>query len=139
MITHRIIQNISLTFSLKCYLYANLAQNTIRISSVPETTRYKPYLWMWGWNDPHLLTLYVVRWVGLALTFLKRYDQGVVKGAILCFRNPYFYFWHGESTSTASQLTSPASQKSKDLNKVSLLLQDLGLTWCWGEQGYWIT
>ena len=40
----------------------------------------------------------------------------------------YFYFQHGESTSTASQLTSPASQKSKDLNKVSLLLQDLGLS-----------
>ena len=51
--------------------------------------------------------------------------QGLVKGAILCLRNPYFYFRHGESTSTASQLTSPASQKSKDLNKVSLLLQDL--------------
>ena len=50
---------------------------------------------------------------------------GFVKGAILCFRNLYFYFRHGESTSTASQLTSPASQKSKDLNKVSLLLQDL--------------
>ena len=52
-------------------------------------------------------------------------SQGLVKGAILCFRNPYFYFRHGESTSTASQLTSPASLKSKDLNKVSLLLQDL--------------
>ena len=26
--------------------------------------------------------------------------QDLVKGAILCFRNPYFYFWHGESTST---------------------------------------
>ena len=51
--------------------------------------------------------------------------QGLVKGAILCFRNPYFYFRHGRSTSTASQLTPPASQKSKDLNKVSLLLQDL--------------
>ena len=54
-------------------------------------------------------------------------EQGLVKGAILCFRNLYFYFWHGESTSTASQLTSPATQKSKDLNKVLLLLQDLGL------------
>ena len=53
-------------------------------------------------------------------------NQGLVKGAILCFRNLYFYFRHGESTSTASQLTSPASQKSKDLNKVLLLLQDLG-------------
>ena len=30
-------------------------------------------------------------------------DQGLIKGAILCFRNLYFYFWHGESTSTASQ------------------------------------
>ena len=52
--------------------------------------------------------------------------QGLVKGAILCFRNLYFNFRHGESTSTASQLTFPASQKSKDLNKVLLLLQDLG-------------
>ena len=41
------------------------------------------------------------------------------------FQKPYFYFLHGEITSTASQLTSPASQKSKDLNKVLLLLQDL--------------
>ena len=46
-------------------------------------------------------------------------NQGLVKGTILCFRNLYFYFRHGEST-------SPASQKSKDLNKVPLLLQDLG-------------
>ena len=52
--------------------------------------------------------------------------QGLVKGAKLCSRNPYFYFRHGESTSTASQLTSPASQKSKDLDKVLLFLQDLG-------------
>ena len=52
-------------------------------------------------------------------------NQGLVKGAILCFSNPYFYFRHGESTSTVCQLTSPASQKSKDLNKASLLLQDL--------------
>ena len=52
-------------------------------------------------------------------------SQGLVKGAILCFRNPYFYFQHGESTSTASQLTCPASQKSKDFKKVPLLLQDL--------------
>ena len=42
------------------------------------------------------------------------------------FQKPYFYFLHGEITSTASQLTSPASQKSKDLNKVLLILQDLG-------------
>ena len=44
--------------------------------------------------------------------------QGLAKGAKLCFRKPYFYFRYGEGTSTASQ-------KSKDLNKVSLLLQDL--------------
>ena len=54
-------------------------------------------------------------------------NQGLVKGVILCFRNLYFYFRHGDSTSTTSQLTSPASQKSKDLNKVPLLLQDLSL------------
>ena len=45
--------------------------------------------------------------------------QGLVKGEKFCFRNLNFYFRHGESTSTASQ-------NSKDLNKVSLLLQDLG-------------
>ena len=56
------------------------------------------------------------------------FSQGLVKGAILCFSNPYFYFRHGESTSTVCQLTSPASQKSKDLNKVQLLLQDLAPT-----------
>ena len=54
--------------------------------------------------------------------------QGLVKRAILCFRNLNFYFQHGESTSPASQLTSPASQKSKDLNKVSIHLQDLAKT-----------
>ena len=58
-------------------------------------------------------------------TLWKGLSQGLVKGAKLCFRYPYFYFRHGESTSTASQLSSPASQKRKDLNKVSLLLQDL--------------
>ena len=57
----------------------------------------------------------------------EQISQGLVKGAILCFRNPYFYFRQGDSTSTASQLTSPASQRSKVLNKVLLILQDLGL------------
>ena len=55
----------------------------------------------------------------------KGMNQGLVKGEKFCYRNLDFYFRHGESTSTASQLTSQASQKSKDLNKVSLLLQDL--------------
>ena len=36
-----------------------------------------------------------------------------------------FYFQHGESTSTASQLTSPVRQKSKDLKKVLLLFTDI--------------
>ena len=35
--------------------------------------------------------------------FLEGADQGLVKGEKLYCRNPYFYFWHGESTSTASQ------------------------------------
>jgi len=56
--------------------------------------------------------------------FASNSNQGLAKGATLCFRNLYFTFQHGESTSTASQLTSSASQKSKDLNKVPLLLQD---------------
>ena len=43
------------------------------------------------------------------------------------FRVPYNLYSDGESTSTDSQLTSPVSQKSKNLNKVSLLLQYLGL------------
>ena len=60
-----------------------------------------------------------------AIASKNRLTQGLVKGEKFCFRNPYFYFQHGESTSTASQLTSPSSQKSKDLNKVPLLLQDL--------------
>ena len=52
--------------------------------------------------------------------------QGFVKGEVFCFRYPYFYFQHGESTSTASQQSSTASQLSKDLNTVPLLLQNLG-------------
>ena len=49
---------------------------------------------------------------------------GLVKGAKLCFRCSYFYFHHGEST-------SPASQKIKDLNKVSLpLMTDSDLHYC---------
>ena len=53
--------------------------------------------------------------------------QGFVKGEVFCFRYPYFYFRYGESTCTASQQSSTASQLSKDLNKVPLLLQNLGL------------
>ena len=47
--------------------------------------------------------------------------SSLVKGDKFCFQNLDFYFWHGESTSKASQLSFPASQKSKDLNKVLLL------------------
>ena len=39
----------------------------------------------------------------------EAYIQGFVKGKVFCFRYPHFYFWHGESTSTASHQTSPAS------------------------------
>ena len=46
--------------------------------------------------------------------------KGLVKGEKFCFRNPNLHFRHGESTSTASQ-------KSKDLNKIPFLLQDLTL------------
>ena len=45
--------------------------------------------------------------------------QGLLKGEKFCFKYSVFYFWHGESSSTASQ-------KSQDINKVSLLLKDLG-------------
>ena len=48
-----------------------------------------------------------------------------VKGEVFCFRYPYFYFWNGESTSRASQQTYTASRLSKDLTKVTLLLQNL--------------
>ena len=51
--------------------------------------------------------------------------QEFVKGEVFCFRYPYFNFWRGVSISTASQQTSAASQLSKDLNKVPLLLQNL--------------
>ena len=50
-----------------------------------------------------------------------RLQQGFVKGEVFCFRYCYFYFQHGESTSTASHQTSIASQLSKDLNEVPLL------------------
>ena len=53
--------------------------------------------------------------------------QGLVKGEKFCFRNLDFYFRQGETTFTANQFASPAIQKSKDLNKVLLLLQDLGV------------
>ena len=45
-------------------------------------------------------------------------NQGFVKGEVFCFRYLDFYSRHGESTSTASQL-------SKESNKVPLFLQNL--------------
>ena len=47
------------------------------------------------------------------------YEQGLIKGEKFCFRYLDFYFQHGESTS------KPA-QKNQDINKVLLLLKDLG-------------
>ena len=38
-------------------------------------------------------------------------NQGRVNGEKFSFKNLDFYFRHGESTSTASKLTSPASPK----------------------------
>ena len=52
-------------------------------------------------------------------------NKGLVKGEKFCFRYPDFYFWHGESTSSASQQTYLASQLSKEINKVPLILQNL--------------
>ena len=52
--------------------------------------------------------------------------MGKVKGEKFCFRYLDFYFRHGENTSIASQ-------KSKDLHKVLLLLQDL-VQFCWGKK-----
>ena len=63
----------------------------------------------------------------------ERIEQGFVKGEVFCFRYPYFYFWHGESTSTASHQTFAASQLSKDLNKVPLHLQNLGSAIAWSN------
>ena len=90
-------------------------------------------------EERHYLNIQIIGWpLPLTLQWIR---QGLVKGAKLCFRYPYFYFRHGESTSTASQLTSPASKKSKDFNKVPLLLQDLGqpsaiviFRWCQSDQ-----
>ena len=39
------------------------------------------------------------------------YEQGLIKGEKFCFRYLDFYFQHGESTSTASQLIFQASPK----------------------------
>ena len=39
--------------------------------------------------------------------------QGFVKGEVFCFRYLDFYFRHGGSTSTDSQLTSTAAKKVK--------------------------
>ena len=75
----------------------------------------------------HPVFIWKLSWIFLFIN--ESFTQGLLKGAILCFRNLYFYFRHGESTSTASQLTSPAIQKSKDLNKVLLLLQYIAFTY----------
>ena len=68
----------------------------------------------------HQIEIFYLNTIEQLIHFFEPLDQGLVKGAILCFRNLYFYFRHGESTSTASQ-------KSKDLNKIPFLLQDLTL------------
>ena len=56
------------------------------------------------------------------------FSQGFVKGEVFCFRRADFYFRYGESISAASQQISTASQLSKEINKVPLLLQNLART-----------
>ena len=63
--------------------------------------------------------VFIHLFLSLMSALIKGINQGHVKGTILCFRNLDFYFRHRE-------ISSPASQKSKDLDKVLLLLQDLG-------------
>ena len=56
------------------------------------------------------------------------FNQGLVKKDTNFVSEIFdFYFWHGESTSTASQQTSTVSQLSKGQNKVPLILQNLDL------------
>ena len=43
--------------------------------------------------------------------FHYTHTQGLIKGEKFCFRNLYFYFWHGDST--WSQLTHFPSQPKK--------------------------
>ena len=69
----------------------------------------------------------VIKTSNCNLNYHNQWNQGLIKGEKFCFRYLDFYFWHGESTSTASQLTSPASQNSQDINKVSPLLQNLDI------------
>ena len=66
-----------------------------------------------------------IRQIIYMVQFTKYLSRCLVKGEKFCFRYLDFHFQHGEFTSTASLLTSPASQKSHDLNKVSLLLRNL--------------
>ena len=60
-----------------------------------------------------------IQWPILPRVYIEGQKQGLVKGEKFCFRNLDFNFWHWESTSTASQL-------SHKINKVPLLLQNLG-------------
>ena len=74
--------------------------------------------------NPNSGGILYVTWVGGRWEWLC---QGFVKEEVFCFRFPHFYFRHGKSTSIDSQQTSTASQLSEEMNKVPLLLQNLGL------------
>ena len=95
--------------------------------------QFKKLLIQWFINYKKWKIIFKCFWNVLTWSFLPNssscfdnsINQGLVKGEK--FVSEILTFRHGESTSTASQLTSPASQKSKDLNTVSLLLQDLGI------------
>ena len=105
----------------------------------PNSTILTNCYWQYIWHNVNIWNIIIIRlprrkqleclvnsFVILFYWLHKNYqlcnDQGFVKGDF-CLRNLYLYFWHGESTSTANQ-------KSKDLNKVSLLLQDLDWMAC---------
>ena len=62
------------------------------------------------------------------LSVEEQQDQGLVKGAKLCFRYPFTFIFDMEKVllQPANSLLQPAKKvRSKDLNKVLLLLQDL--------------
>ena len=70
--------------------------------------------------------MFPILWLFLFIKVRLPLDQGLVKGEKFCFRNlDFFLTWRDYFYSHPTHFSS--SQESKDLNKVSLLLQDLDL------------
>ena len=96
------------------------------------------------------LSFFFKTWANKRLLPLKIYflalslSQGLVKGAELCL-NPYFFGWLEKWVGWQYKYSLHVENKSKDFwNKVSLLLQDLGLSGEWsiihvsdGDVGKW--